>query len=88
MMNENLLQGEQEFRHSNDTQLLNHGQPRRPAYQVGDLLTRAEAVAYLKISLSTLHRMIRLGVLKAVKANGRTLIPYKNILESLTPINY
>lgn len=80
-MNTNLSQ-------SSDRQLTDYGQQKHPLYQVGDLLTRAEAVAYLKISLSTLHRMIRLGVLKAVKANGRTLIPYKNILESLTPINY
>lgn len=69
-------------------QLPDYGQQKHPSYQVGDLLTRAEAAAYLRMSLSTLHRMIRLGVLKAVKANGRTLIPYKNILESLTSINY
>lgn len=49
-----------------------------------DLLTRTQVCTLLHISLPTLHRAVRLGVLKARKFGRRTLFRVSDIEKVLT----
>ena len=49
-----------------------------------DMLTRKEVCDLLRISLSTLHRAVRLGVLPAKKFGRRTLFKVSDIERVLT----
>ena len=53
---------------------------RRQATELPDLLRPEEAASYLKVSRTTVHRMIVSGEIKACRVSGRHRISRENIL--------
>jgi hypothetical protein len=51
-------------------------------------LTRHEAVDYLRVSYSSLHRYVRLGYIHPVKVGGKTLFEAGDLEKMIIHLNY